>query len=264
MALRQIGSDPKARNPDVGVKSAHAPTVVEKPPAEKRGINAILVGPPGSGKGTQAPRLAERYGICHLATGDLLRAEIDSGSEMGLSAKKVMDEGKLVSDDVVVHLIDRKLDTPDCRQGFLLDGFPRTLGQAQKLDALLAERKRQLDTVIEFDIEDQLLVKRITGRWIHRTSGRTYHEIFNPPRIPGVDDVTGEPLERRSDDNVQTLNKRLTAYHDQTAPLINYYQKRYLHHRIDASKPPDAVETDIENIVTTVKSKDKVTWCPVQ
>merc|ERR1711939_983366 len=194
----------------------HGGSVAVKP-GEGQGMRMILIGPPGAGKGTQAPKLKERYGCCHLATGDMLRAQVAAKTQLGREAKKIMDQGGLVSDEIMVNMIQDQLDNnKECKSGFILDGFPRTVPQAEKLDGMLAAQQQQLN--------DELLVARITGRLIHPASGRlvhpasgrSYHKIFNPPKQSMTDDVTGEPLIQRSDDNEETLRKRLGTYHAQT------------------------------------------------
>jgi len=231
--------------PPVEAEAVPAPKAAE---SSAHGIRAVLLGPPGSGKGTQSPRLKDMYCVCHLSTGDLLRAEISSGSALGTEIKRLIDLGQLVSDELVLRMVDENLDKPECKNGFLLDGFPRTMGQAEKLDTMLETRKQPLDAVVEFAIDDSLLVSRICGRWFHLASGRSYHEEFHPPRVPGKDDITGEPLVRRNDDNPETLKKRLESYHNLTSPLVDYYRKQGLHRSVDASQPANTVFAQIKSI----------------
>ena len=184
-------------------------------------MKLILLGGPGAGKGTQAAFITEKYGIPQISTGDMLRAAVKAGSAMGLAAKKVMDAGGLVSDDIILGLITERLKQPDCANGFLLDGFPRTLPQAEALRAQGVE----LDFVLEIDVSDEEIIRRMSGRRVHPGSGRTYHVVFNPPKVEGKDDATGEPLIQRDDDKEETVRKRLAIYHSQTQPLIEYYSK---------------------------------------
>lgn len=239
------------------VKLTEPEITIEVPKVSKSsqiGVRGVLLGPPGSGKGTQAPRLKDYFNVCHLATGDLLRAEVSKDTPLGHEIKAVIDDGKLVSDDLVLRMVSDNLDRPDCRNGFLLDGFPRTIPQAQKLDVLLEKRKTPLDAVIEFDIDDSFLVRRICGRWFHLSSGRSYHEEFNPPKNPGHDDATGEPLVRRADDNPETLSKRLQAYHSQTTPLVGYYSAQNLVRKIDASQDQGSIFESIKNAFEEMKA----------
>jgi len=235
-------------------EAAAAPTPLLDPYNPAHGIRAVLLGPPGSGKGTQSPRLKEHFSVCHLATGDLLRAEIGSGSELGKEIRNVIDQGKLVSDELVLRMVADNLDKPECKNGFLLDGFPRTIGQAEKLDVMLEKRKEPLESVVEFGIDDSLLVRRICGRWFHLASGRSYHEEFHPPRVPGKDDITGEVLVRRNDDNPEVLKKRLEQYHSLTSPLVEYYKNKWLHNRVDASQSANEVFANIKNIFKRAKN----------
>jgi adenylate kinase len=185
---------------------------------------------------------------------DLLRAEVSKGTPLGKEIKAVIDDGKLVSDELVIKMVSENLGRPDCRNGFLLDGFPRTVPQAQKFDALLEKRKQPLDAVIEFDIDNSLLLRRISGRWFHLSSGRSYHEEFYPPKTPGYDDITGDPLVRRADDNPETLNKRLQAYHSQTTPLIGYYSAQNIVRKVDASVDQSTIFNSIKNAFVEMKA----------
>jgi adenylate kinase len=183
-------------------------------------MRAILLGSPGSGKGTQAQFITEKFGIPQISTGDMLRAAVREGTPLGLEAKKIMDAGQLVSDAIILGLIQERIQAEDCRAGFLLDGFPRTIAQADGLAAMGVT----LDHVVEIAVEDEEIIKRLSGRRVHPGSGRTYHTVFNPPRQEGLDDETGEPLVQRDDDKEETVRKRLAVYHEQTKPLIGYYQ----------------------------------------
>ena len=223
-------------------------------PSPAQQLRTILVGPPGAGKGTQAPRIRDQFCVCHLATGDMLRDQVEKKTKLGVEAKKIMDAGGLVSDDIMVGMIKEQLENnKDCKNGFVLDGFPRTVPQAQKLDGMLADRKEKLDSVVQLLIDDQLLITRITGRLIHPASGRSYHKTFNPPKKAGVDDITGEPLIQRSDDNVETLTRRLKTYHTQTGPVVDYYKAKGLWHGIDASQSPKVVWDSMRGIFAAKK-----------
>ncbi len=182
-------------------------------------MRLILLGGPGAGKGTQAGFITERYGVPQISTGDMLRAAVKAETPLGLEAKKVMDAGGLVSDDIIVGLVEDRIRQPDCADGFLFDGFPRTIPQAQAL----RDRGIGIDFVVEIVVDDEQIVRRMSGRRVHLPSGRTYHVEFNPPRVPGKDDVTGEALVQRDDDLEETVRKRLDVYHRQTEPLVEYY-----------------------------------------
>ena len=184
-------------------------------------MRLIGLGAPGAGKGTQAQFIREKYGIPQISTGDMLRAAIKAGTPLGIEAKKVMDAGGLVSDEIIIGLVKDRLLQDDCRAGYLFDGFPRTLPQAEAMKAAGAA----IDFVLEIDVADSEIVERMSGRRVHPASGRTYHLKFNPPKVEGRDDVTGEALILRDDDKEETVKKRLQVYHSQTKPLIEYYQK---------------------------------------
>ena len=182
-------------------------------------MRLILLGPPGAGKGTQAAFLRSRLHIPQISTGDMLRAAVKAGTPLGLAAKKVMDAGQLVSDQIIIDLVRERLTEPDCAAGYLFDGFPRTIAQAEAMRAA----KVGIDLVLEIAVPDADIIERMSGRWVHPASGRTYHVRNNPPRVAGLDDVTGEPLVQRDDDREEIVRKRLEVYHAQTRPLVDYY-----------------------------------------
>ncbi|KHG28459.1 Adenylate kinase B [Gossypium arboreum] len=215
----------------------------------------ILIGPPGSGKGTQSPMIKDEYCLCHLATGDMLRAAVAAKTPLGVKAKEAMDKGELVSDELVVGIIDEAMKKPSCQKGFILDGFPRTVGQAQMLDEMLEKQGVKIDKVLDFAIDDSILEERITGRWIHPASGRSYHTKFAPPKVPGVDDVTGEPLIQRKDDTAAVLKSRLDAFHKQTEPVIDYYWKKGIVAKLHAAKSPKEVTEEVQ--------KDRTKSCQI-
>ncbi len=183
-------------------------------------MRIILLGAPGAGKGTQAQFLMNKFGIPQISTGDMLRAAIKAGTELGLKAKAVMDAGQLVSDDLIISLVKERIAQSDCQGGFLLDGFPRTIPQADAMK----DNGVVVDSVIEFDVPDEVIVERMAGRRVHAGSGRVYHLVYNPPKVAGKDDETGDELTIRPDDEEATVRKRLAIYHEQTKPLVNYYQ----------------------------------------
>ena len=182
-------------------------------------MKIILLGPPGAGKGTQAESICQRYNIPHISTGNMLREAIDAGTKLGLEAKSLMDAGILVSDEVILGLVEERISSPDCSMGFLFDGFPRTIPQAEAL----VQRGIAIDAVVEIDVPDDDIINRMSGRRMHPASGRNYHIIFNPPKVEGKDDTTGEDLIQREDDKPDTVRDRLKVYQDQTSPLIEFY-----------------------------------------
>ena len=209
-------------------------------------MHIILLGPPGSGKGTQAQNITSEYGYVQLSTGDMLRAGCSSGSVIGLELKAVMDAGDLVSDDIVVGIVEERIFQNDCAVGYMLDGFPRNKVQAKKLDAMLAGKNQQIDIVLRLLVDDEVVVRRIAGRRFHVESGRSYNVEFNPPEIAGIDDLTGEPLTQRADDNEKVVQSRLNIYREQTEPLVKYYEEKGVLVSIEGIGTPDEIFAKIK------------------
>jgi len=228
---------------------------VENAIAEGAGrVNLILLGPPGAGKGTQAKRLTDQRGLVQLSTGDMLRAEVASGSPLGKEAKKVMDAGQLVSDAIVIEMIDHRIDKPDAARGFILDGFPRTVAQAEALDAMLARKGKKIDEVIELRVDDAALIDRIAGRFTCARCGAGYHEKFHRPKVDGTCDKCGShDFVRRPDDNAETVKARLVAYHKQTAPILPYYEKKGLLRSVDGMAEMKEVARQIDQVLAAAK-----------
>jgi len=209
----------------------------------------MLLGPPGAGKGTQAEFLVKNYNLAYISTGEILRSAVKKGTPLGLKAKQYMEEGQLVPDDVVVGIVKERLADPDCRQGALLDGFPRTVAQAQSLDQVLNDLGCKLDAVIHMAVEEEELIARLTGRRVCRDCGATYHIKFNPPKVRNVCDQCGGELSQREDDSLATVTERLAVYKKQTEPLIDYYRQQNLLHTIDGNQDIDAIAAQISAVL---------------
>ncbi len=221
-------------------------------------LNLILLGPPGAGKGTQAERLREDFGLPHISTGDMLRAEVAAGTKLGIEAQRCMQAGELVPDEVIIGMITERIGAPDARDGFLLDGFPRNVQQADALGEALAALQRRLLAVLLIEVSDDEVVRRLGGRRVCLKNGHVYHLEFDPPKHEGICDQDGSRLIQRDDDEEQTIRKRLEVYHDQTAPLIGYYDGAGILRRFDGRRSPNEVNDHIRATLATLRLEDKL------
>jgi adenylate kinase len=220
-------------------------------------LNLILLGPPGAGKGTQAERLTEDFDLPYISTGDMLREAVKAGTGLGKEAKSYMDKGELVPDEVIIGVILEKVESPEAADGFILDGFPRTIAQAEALDEAFAKLGRDLTAVILLEVPDEELVRRLSGRRVS-PAGRPYHVDFNPPKVPGKCDVDGSDLIQRDDDKPEVVRKRLEVYHAQTAPLVDYYEDKGILRRFDGTLPPTEVHDHVRATIATLRLEDEL------
>jgi adenylate kinase len=221
-------------------------------------LNLVLLGPPGAGKGTQAERLVEDFDLPYYATGDILRAAVKDGSELGKEAKDYMDKGDLVPDELICRVIMERIDSPEAADGFLLDGFPRTIKQAEVLEEALQNRDRRLTAALLVEVDDDEVVRRLSGRRVCTKNGHLYHVEFDPPKNEGVCDQDGSKLEQREDDKPETVKHRLHVYHDQTSPLIEHYDEQDILRRFDGERPPGEVHDHIRATLATLRLEDEL------
>jgi adenylate kinase len=234
------------------------PVRIPFPPLMSSQLNLILLGPPGAGKGTQAERLVEDFGLPYYATGDILRAAVKDGSDLGKEAKDYMDKGDLVPDDLICAVIMERIDKPEAADGFLLDGFPRTIPQAEELEKALSGRDRRLTAALLVDVEDEEVIRRLSGRRICVKNGHLYHVEFDPPKNEGVCDQDGSRLEQREDDKPETVQHRLDVYHKQTSPLVQHYEEQSILRRFDGKRPPSEVHDHIRATLATLRLEDEL------